>query len=52
MKTLSITLQKNELCYDIDFITYKVAKVHFHPTQPDTAMEVATAPSDHDFVDR
>ena len=30
MKTLSITLQKNELCYDIDFITYKVAKVHFH----------------------
>ena len=52
MKTLSITLKKNELCYDIDFITYKVAKVHFHPTQPDTAMEVATSPSDHDFVDR
>ncbi len=51
-KTLIITLKRDELAYDIDFITYKVAKVHFMEEAPKVAGEVATDVSDKDFVDR
>lgn len=52
MKDIVISLKKNELAYDIEFMTYKVAKVHFAESQPIAAQEVAAAPSDHDFIDR
>lgn len=52
MKDIVISLKKNELSYDIEFMTYKVAKVHFAETQPSAAQEVAAAPSDQDFIDR
>ena len=52
MKDIVISLKKNELAYDIEFMTYKVAKVHFAETHPSAAQEVASAPSDHDFIDR
>ena len=52
MKDIVISLKKNELAYDIEFMTYKVAKVHFAETHPSAAQEVASAPSDQDFIDR
>ena len=52
MKDIVISLKKNELAYDIEFMTYKVATVHFAESQPIAAQEVAAAPSDHDFIDR
>ena len=52
MKDIVISMKKNELAYDIVFMTYKVAKVHFAESQPIAAQEVAAAPSDQDFIDR
>ena len=52
MKNIVITLKENELTYDIDFMTYKVAKVHFSETAPSVAGEVSTTPSDKDYVTR
>ena len=49
---LLITLKKNELLYDIEYMSYKVAKVHFLDTQPQSAAEVTVAEDDRDFVDR
>ena len=51
-KKLIITLKRDELVYDIDFITYKVAKVHFRDGLSEVAGEVATSESDKDYVDR
>ena len=52
MKDIVISLKKNELAYDIEFMTYKVAKVHFSESQPSAAQDVAASPSDQDFIDR
>lgn len=50
---LIITLKKNELVYDIEYMSWKVAKVHFLEDQPQTAPSVAVnQDDDRDFVDR
>ncbi len=50
---LLITLKKNELVYDIEYMSWKVAKVHFLDDQPLTAPSMAVnQDSDRDFVDR
>lgn len=47
-----ITLKKNELVYDIEFMSYKVAKVHFLESHPQTAHEMAASRDDRDYIDR
>jgi len=47
-----ISLKKNELVYDIEFMTYKVAKIHFLESAPQSAADVAVGVDDRDFVDR
>ena len=47
-----ISLKKNELVYDIEFMTYKVAKIHFMESAPQSAADVAVEEGDRDFVDR
>ena len=47
-----ITLKKNELVYDIEFMTYKVAKIHFLDVAPQAATDVAVGDDDRDYVDR
>ncbi len=47
-----ITLKKNELVYDIEFMSYKVAKVHFLESNPQTAPEMAASSDDRDYIDR
>ncbi len=49
---LLISLKKNELLYDIEYMSYKVAKVHFLDGQPQSVADVAVARDDHDFIDR
>lgn len=51
MKDIVITLKRSELTYSIDYVTYKVAKVHFSESSPEVASEVASTPSDKDYVD-
>ena len=48
-----ITLKKNEIIYDIEYMSWKVAKVHFLEDQPQTAVSVAVNQNDDkDYVDR
>ncbi len=51
MKDIVITLKRDELTYSIDYLTYKVAKVHFSESSPELAVEVASTSSDKDYVD-
>ena len=51
MKDIVITLKKDALRYSIDYMTYKVAKVHFSDQTPELAAEVASTPSDQDYMD-
>ena len=50
---LLITLKKNELIYDIEYMSWKIAKVHVLNEQPQAAPSVAVnQDDDRDFVDR
>ena len=51
MKDIVVSLKREELTYSIDYLTYKVAKVHFSESSPKVAVEVASTPSDKDYVD-
>lgn len=51
MKDIVITLNKESLTYSIDYMTYKVAKVHFSDQSPELAAEVSSTPSDKDYMD-
>lgn len=52
MKDIVITLNRNELTYGIDYLCYKVAKVHFSQTDAAVADEVSSTPSDKDYIDQ